>query len=92
MNYTIPFNEWPEEVAVSAQLTPEEKDKPLDPEEQHHKNTAHQAGDSFHEKSAKNSKEKTVKISYQKKLKERFKKPVRRGDKIQNMKKKNKKR
>ena len=91
MNYTIPFNELPEEVKVSTQLTPEEENKPLDPDELYHKKSSIEVGASTHEKSAKNSKEKTKRKSYQEKLKERYKKPIRRGDKIQNMKKKNKK-
>ncbi len=90
MNYTIPFNELPEEVEVISQLTPEEKPKPLDPPESPHKNTAIEVGASFHEKSAKNSKERIEKKSYSKKIKERYGKPLRRGDKIQNMKKKRK--
>jgi len=88
MKCTIPFNEFPKEVAISSQLTPEEKVKPLDPEELSDKNLAVKSGASFHQKSAKNSKEKTKKKSYSTQLKERFKKPIRRGDKIQNMKKK----
>ena len=91
MNYTIPFNELPEEVKVSTQRTPEEENKPLDPDELYHKKSSIEVGASTHEKSAKNSKEKTKRKSYQEKLKERYKKPIRRGDKIQNMKKKNKK-
>ncbi|WP_163711456.1 DEAD/DEAH box helicase [Mangrovibacterium lignilyticum] len=90
MNYSIPFNELPEEVQVSNQLTPEEKDKPIDPDEMYHKKPVTEAGASFHEKSAKNSKEKVERKSYQTLLKERYKKPIRRGDKIQNMKKKKK--
>jgi len=90
MNYTIPFNEFPKEVAVSSQLTSEEKPKPLVPEEIPDKNSAIAIGASFHLKSAKNSKEKIVRKSYQKILKERYKKPIRLGDRIQNMKKKNK--
>lgn len=90
MNYTIPFNEFPEEVKVSGKLTPEEKNKPIDPEESNQKRPSTEVGASFHEKSAKNSKGKAQKKSYQQKLKERYKKPIKRGDKIQNMKKKNK--
>ncbi len=89
MNYTIPFSELPEVVEVSTRLTPEE-DKPLDPHEPNDKDTDIEVGAAFHEKSAKNSKKKIVRKSYKKKLKERFKKPIRRGDKIQNMKKKKK--
>ena len=91
MNYKIPLNEFPGEVKLSAQLTPEEKDKPIVTEEVYIKKPAIEVGASFHEKSEKNSKEKTQKKSYQKTLKEKYKKPIRRGDKIQNMKKKNKK-
>lgn len=88
MNTTIPFNEFPEEVEVTSQLTPEESIKPLIPPEPSDKDSAVKVGASFHEKSAKNSKEKKVKKSYKKKMKERYKKPLRRGDKIQNKKKK----
>jgi ATP-dependent RNA helicase RhlE len=90
MNYTIPFNEFPVEVEVTSRLTPEEKTKPLDPEELSDKNPAIEAGASFHEKSAKNSKGQAEKKSYKKTLKEKYKKPIRRGDKIQNMKKRKK--
>ena len=90
MNYTIPFNEFPEEVEVSSQLTREEKNKPLDPDEVFHKKTTIEVGASFHEKSAKNSKEKTERKSYHTKLKEKYKKPLRRGDKNLNRKKKKK--
>jgi ATP-dependent RNA helicase RhlE len=90
MKYSIPFKEFPKEVAVSSELTPEEKVKPLNPEELSDKNLVIKGGASFHKKSAKNSKEKTKKKSYSTQLKERFKKPIRRGDKIQNMKKKRK--
>ncbi len=90
MNFSIPLNDFPEEVKVASQLTPEEKNKHLDEEELPTKKSAIEAGASFHEKSAKNSKEKTERKSYNKKLKERFKKPIRRGDKIQNKKKKRK--
>jgi len=91
MNYTIPFNELPEDVVVTGQLTPEERDKPIDPDEAYHKKPAIEVGAAFHEKSAKNSREKTVKMGYEKSIKARYKKSLRRGDKIQNMKKKNKK-
>jgi ATP-dependent RNA helicase RhlE len=89
MNYTIPFNEFPEEVEINHQLTPEEKSKPIELQELSDKNSTTEGGASFHEKSAKNSREKTAKVSYRRKLKERYKKPIRRGDKIQNRKKKN---
>lgn len=91
MNYTIPVIELPTELEISRQLTPEEKDKPIDFDAQQlHKNDS-EPRPSTQEKSAKNKKEKTKKVPYKTVLKQRFKKPIRRGDKIQNMKKKNKK-
>ena len=90
MNYTIPFNEFPKEVEVSSELTPEEKLKPIDPDELFNEKLVAETGGSFHEKSAKNSKERTEKKSYKQTLKEKYKKPLRRGDKIQNMKNKRK--
>lgn len=91
MNYTIPTNELPVEVEVTAQLTPEEKNKPIDPDALYSINSKDESRPLVHEKLAKNNREKTKKKSYKKILKERFKKPIRRGDKIQNLKKKNKK-
>ncbi len=91
MNYTIPFMEFPEEVDVNPKLTPEEKTKRVGVDEEPEDNSSYLESEAFHEKSAKNSKEKVERVSYEKVLKERFKKPIRRGDKIQNLKKKNKK-
>ena len=91
MHYKIPIKKRPSAVKISNQLTAEEKEKPEEPVELPEKKEIIQGGASFHEKSAKNSKEKIEKKSYEKKIKERFKKPIRRGDKIQNMKKKRKK-
>lgn len=91
MNYTIPISNIPEEIEISHQLMDDEKDKPVDEINISDKNSLKESGASFHKKSAKNSKAKTEKKSYNKTLKEKFKKPIRRGDKIQNMKKKKKK-
>jgi len=91
MQYKIPLKKRPLEVKISNQLTTEEKEKPEEPVELPEKKQITLGGASFHEKSAKNSKEKIEKKSYEKKIKERYKKPIRRGDKIQNMKKKKKK-
>jgi len=91
MHYTIPISNIPEEVEISHQLIDDEKDKPIDEINISDKNSMTESGASFHKKSAKNSKAKTEKKSYNKTLKEKFKKPIRRGDKIQNMKKKKKK-
>ena len=90
MNYTIPISNIPEEIEISHQLIDDEKDKPVDEINISDKNSMTDSGASFHKKSAKNSKAKTEKKSYNKTLKEKFKKPIRRGDKIQNMKKKKK--
>lgn len=91
MNYTIPITELPAELEISRQLTPEEKAKPIDLDAQQLNKNEVELRASVHKKSAKNSKEKTKKVPYKTVLKQRFKKPIRRGDKIQNMKKKNKK-
>jgi len=91
MKQRIRMNEFPEEVKISSQLTPEEKNKPIDPDEEYHKKPVVESGASFHEKSAKNSKVKKERVSYEQQLKERYKKPIRRGDKIQNLKAKKKK-
>ncbi len=91
MNYSIPLNELPDEVEISAQLTPQEKVQPVVQEEQSDKHKGIKPGPSLHEKSAKNSKVKAAKKSYNQRLKEKYKKPIRRGDKTQNLKKKNKK-
>lgn len=91
MNYKIPSIDWPQEVKVSHQLTPEEKGKPVDEEEDNHQKVTIEPGAAFHEKAEKNQKENAERVSYEKQLKKRYGKPIRRGDKIQNMKKKNKK-
>tara|TARA_R110002072_G_scaffold74671_15_gene176698 strand:- start:249 stop:1604 length:1356 start_codon:yes stop_codon:yes gene_type:complete len=88
MKYSIPIKEIPSEVEISSQLTPEEKAKPVVQIELSDKNKSQKAGPSFHEKSAKNSREKVKKKGYHESLKEKYKKPLRRGDKIQNSKKK----
>ena len=91
MNYTIPLSDIPEAVEVSHQLIDDEKEKPIEEVKLSDKASLSESGASFHEKSAKNSKVKTKKKSYNKTLKEKFKKPIRRGDKIQNMNKKKRK-
>ncbi|MCL4119983.1 UNVERIFIED_CONTAM: hypothetical protein GTU68_001368 [Idotea baltica] len=86
MNYKIPFIEFPQEVPVSTELTPEEDIKPINLEEEEDNKSALETGASFHEKSAKNSKVRPKEKSYERKLKKKYKKPQRRGDKIQNKK------
>ncbi|MBU2976017.1 DEAD/DEAH box helicase [Zobellia sp. B3R18] len=92
MNYTIPFNDFPEEVEISSELTPEETDKPFDPNKELEEDSEVKRGASFHKKSSKNSKVKYEVKSYERKLKKKYKKPQKRGDKIQNKKSKRKKR
>ncbi|GAA4848852.1 DEAD/DEAH box helicase [Algivirga pacifica] len=92
MNYRIPLRELPEEVSISEQLIPEEKDKPKDWfEEEPMPAPSSDVGPSFHEKLPKNNREKQEKKSYGQKMKEKYKKPIRKGDKIQNLKKKKRK-
>ncbi len=92
MKYNIPLIEFPNEVDQSTQLTPEEKPKPVEEFESAHKIETFEAGASFHEKSAKNSKEKVERESRKKQLKKKFKKPLKRGDRIQNKNKNKRKR
>jgi ATP-dependent RNA helicase RhlE len=91
MKYTIPVLPWPKEVKVSSQLAPEEQEKPIEQVEIPQKKSAIEKGAAFHEKSAKNNKPKVAKKRYSDKMKEKFGKPIRRGDKIQNMKAKKRK-
>lgn len=92
MNYTIPFNDFPEQVEVSTQLTLEEKDTPIDQEELYQRNNPMRVEATVQKRSAKNSKVKVARRDYNEILKEKYKRPLKRGDKIQNNKKKNKKR
>lgn len=88
MHYTIPLKALPGAVEIANQLTPEEKTKPVDQDELHEQKAVVKKGASFHKKAPKNSKVKAEKKSYKQQLKEKYKKPIRRGDKIQNKKKK----
>ena len=92
MNYFIDEIEFPPQIEVSSQLTAEEKDKPLDHDNEYLNQNDSNTKPKDAKKLAKNDRVKTKKKLYSKVLKERFKKPIRRGDKIQNLKKKNKKR
>jgi ATP-dependent RNA helicase RhlE len=89
MAYEIPTMDFPEEVAVSDDLLAEEREK------SNQKNPNRNAkdltgGGAFHEKKDKNKKVNNP-GKYRRELAEKYKKPQRRGDKIQNLKKKNKK-
>lgn len=90
MDYSIPEIDFPEEVEIAQRKTAEEKSRPVNMKEVALKRKKVEKGASFHEKSEKNSKTNKERKSYKQQLKERYKKPLRRGDKIQNKKKKRK--
>ncbi len=80
MAYKIPFNEFPDEVAVSKELIPEEQPVIADNKNPHRNTTIVIHGPAFHEKKAKN-----LKInqggSYKRELALKYKKPKSKGDK-----------
>lgn len=88
MNYKIPMKEIPAEVELSNQLTPQEIQSLAAPKGKNEENTDVRIGKSFHEKSARNNREKTKRKSRKEVLKEKYKKPLTRGDKKQNKKRK----
>ncbi len=88
MDYKIPMIDFPEDVEISKELTPEERSKGK------HKNPdrnlkSDTSGPSFHEKKAKNKKV-NLGGKYRRELAKKYKKPKTRGDKIQNRRKKKK--
>ena len=87
MEYTIPELPFPEEIKVSKQLTLEEQPRII--EKNPHKKTQREAGPGFHEK--KDSNKKTTNLGGGQKLKikkaKKYKKPITRGSKEMNMKK-----
>jgi len=93
MNYSIPLLDFPEDVEITNELTPQEiRARDGDEFAAAEESTPETAPGSFHEKSAKNSKVNADTKSYHRKIKEKYKKPQKRGDKIQNLRKKKKKR
>ncbi|MCB9197671.1 MAG: DEAD/DEAH box helicase [Flavobacteriales bacterium] len=90
MRTKIQLNDMPGAVEISNELTPEERPKPVDQEELSDRKVVVDVGASFHEKLDKNKKT-NQKKRYKDILKEKYKKPIKRGDKIQNMKSKRKK-
>ena len=87
MDYKIPLLDFPEEVEISTQLRPEERPKKhgLNDPKRNLKLATPTGG--FHEKKEKNKKE-NLGGSYKFKMAKKYKKPQRRGDKIQNQKNK----
>ena len=88
MSYKIPIIDFPLEVEVSKQLTPEEQPKIIERDNPIKRNTTGESGASFHEKSKKNSKINQG-GSYRREIAKKYKKPKTRGDKNYN--KRNKK-
>ena len=91
MDYIIPVIEFPEEVEISNQLSNQEKIDLQEPYERIDEESTLEVKPITQEKLAKNNRVKTEKKSYKKRIKEKYKKPLRRGDKIQNRKSKKKK-
>ena len=89
MSYSIPEKDFPKEVEVSSQLTPDERPKVVELVNHNRNVKKNLAGPSVHEK-----KEKNKKInqggSYKRELAKKYKKPQKRGDKIQNKRSKKK--
>ncbi len=90
MDFKIPEIEFPIDVEVSKELTPDEM--PVMIEKNPHKKKTRVAGPSFHEKKEKNKIENKVNLGGGAKIKlkkaKKYKKPISRGDKTQNRKKK----
>ena len=84
MNYEIPQLGIPEEVEINQDLIPEEKPKLKYQKRYDRNDKKEELNSGFHEKSAKNSKV-NLGGKYRKELGKKYKKPQRRGDKIQNM-------
>ena len=87
MNLEIRKIDFPESVEKSEQLITEEKEN-YSYKQSKNRTSKRTAGDSFHEKSNKNSK-KNLGGKYKREIKAKYKKSLTRGDKKQNMKKKN---
>jgi ATP-dependent RNA helicase RhlE len=85
MNYEIPLLPLPKSVEISKQLTPEERPVGYEINAGKFKNSGDSGNAAFHEKKAKNLRENEG-GKYRKELAKKYKKPQRRGDKIQNMK------
>ncbi len=88
MKIEIPSVDFPVEVELSEELTPEERPKEIEIENPHKKAVDDERGAAFHEKSEKNSKTNQG-GSYRREIAKKYKKPRTRGDKNYN--KRNKK-
>ena len=82
---------FPESVEVATNLLPEERPSLVNEKDPDRNARKHLSGPSFHEKKEKNKKTNEG-GSYRRELAKKYKKPQRRGDKIQNLRAKKKKR
>ncbi len=90
MQIEIPKIDFPEEVEISEQLTPEERPRRIEHDNPHKKLTDEDApGPAFHNKSEKNSKVNEG-GSYRREIAAKYKKPKTRGDKSYNLRNKKK--
>ncbi len=89
MKYEIPILEFPEEVEISKELTPEERSKQGRQKNPNRNLRQKDFEDSSQEKKAKNRKTNQG-GSYRRKIEKKYKKPRTRGDKIKNRRKKKK--
>ncbi len=89
MEMKVELIEFPEDVEISKELTPEEQPKVKEINNPH-KRPNDEVGASFHEKAAKNKKV-NLGGSYQREIKKKYKKPKTKGDKIYNLRNKKKK-
>lgn len=85
MSYKIPEQEFPEEVSIVEELAPEERTRTVE-KNYLPKTDTKTSGSGFHEKIDKNKKV-NLGGSYKRKLAAKYKKPLTRGDKNQNKKK-----
>ncbi len=90
MGMTIEELPFPEEVEVATNLLPEERPSLVNEKDPNRNARKHLSGPSFHEKKDKNKKTNEG-GSYRRELAKKYKKPQRRGDKIQNLRAKKKK-
>ena len=88
MKIEIPKVEFPSEVEISEELTPDERPKEVERNNPHKRNEL-EVGAAFHEKSAKNSKTNQG-GSYRREIAKKYKKPKTRGDKNYNKRNKRK--
>jgi len=89
MDTKIPLLEFPSEVEISDQLTPDERPEEIEINNPHKKKANETVGAAFHEKSEKNS-QTNEGGSYRRLIAKKYKKPKTRGDKNYNMRNKKK--